>query len=134
MRSPRSALLILIACVSVLACGDDGAGVVTGASCNAELTYDADVAPIIERYCLTCHSASIPLEQRHGAPGDHNFDSEADVLSNAEHIMLSAGIGPRGDNRSMPPRGRSVPDDAERETLARFLACHIDGSPSHHHH
>jgi uncharacterized membrane protein len=134
MRSACSCLLVLAASVGAFGCADESAGNVTGASCNAALTYDADVAPIIERYCLSCHSASVPLVERHGAPGDHNFDSEADVLSSAEHIMLSAGIGPKGDNRSMPPHGQRAPDDTERETLARFLACHLgSGSASHHH-
>jgi uncharacterized membrane protein len=111
-------------------------GAPTGSVCDPTLDYDADVAPVVSRYCASCHSVSVPLKERHGAPGDHNFDSEADVLANALHIQESAGIGPDAENRSMPPHGFRAPSDEQRITLARFLECQLESgvsAPVHHH-
>ncbi|HEX6244973.1 MAG TPA: hypothetical protein VFZ61_28830 [Polyangiales bacterium] len=89
----------------------------------------------MERYCLRCHADSVPLTQRQGAPGDHNFDTERGVLSQAEHIDLVAGSGPESTNRSMPPKGSGpYPSMEERELLAAFLACELDSSHSSHSH
>jgi uncharacterized membrane protein len=124
-------LLVASGCVNSM---EDGAP--TGSVCDPALDYDADVAPIITRYCTSCHSVSVPLKERHGAPGDHNFDSEADVLASALHIQKSAGIGPDAENRSMPPHGFRAPSDAQRVTLARFLECRLESGSSatvHHH-
>lgn len=112
-------------------------GTPTGSVCDPDLSYDRDVAPIVEHYCLACHSVSVPLAERHGAPGDHNFDTEADLNANALHVQMAAGIGPDAENRSMPPKGFAKPTDDERITLARFLECQVEReSPSaeHHHH
>jgi uncharacterized membrane protein len=116
------------ACASDALSGDD-----PGAQCEPELSYESDVAPIIERYCTSCHSAQIPLAKRHGAPGGHDFDGEADVLARAERITRRAGVGPGAENRSMPPRGFRAPSDDQRATLASFLACHLEGSAAPHH-
>ena len=109
-------------------------GAPTGASCDATLSYADDVAPILDRYCLACHSVEVPLTKRHGAPGDHNFDSEAEVIGFALHIEQRAGAGPDAQNQSMPPAGFRKPSDAERELLASFLACHLDASSGAPHH
>jgi uncharacterized membrane protein len=116
------------ACASDELSGED-----PGARCEPELNYESDVAPIVERYCASCHSARIPLVKRHGAPGGHDFDSEADVLARAERITRRAGIGPAAENRSMPPRGFRAPSDDQRATLASFLACHLERSAAPHH-
>jgi uncharacterized membrane protein len=123
--------------VSLFACvNSEEEGAPTGSVCDPALSYEQDIAPIMERYCVSCHSASVPLPQRHGAPGDHNFDTETDVLANALHIQMRAGVGPDAANRSMPPHGFQKPSDDERVALARFLECQLESgesAPMHHH-
>ncbi len=135
MRNARALALVLslwAGCASDELPGED-----PGAECDPELSYESDVAPIVDRYCRSCHSSQVPLTKRHGAPGDHDFDSEADVLARAERITQRAGIGPAAENRSMPPRGFRAPSDEERAILASFLACHVqssaNGAPHQHH-
>ena len=89
----------------------------------------------MQRYCLRCHAESVPLAQRHGAPGDHNFDTEHGVLSQAEHIDMLAGSGPEATNRSMPPKGFGpFPSTDERAVLAAFVACELASGHSSHTH
>lgn len=133
MRHARALALFWLSLASACA-SDEPPGEDPSAQCQPELSYENDVAPIVARYCASCHSAQIPLVKRRGAPGDHDFDSEADVLARAERITRRAGIGPEAENRSMPPRGFRAPSDDERATLASFLACHLDPSAAPHHH
>jgi uncharacterized membrane protein len=115
-------------------CGSSHGGTPTGATCDTQLRYAEDVAPLLQRYCVSCHSSEVPLKQRHGAPGDHNFDSEEGVLEHAEHIDQSAGAGPDATNRSMPPAGiGATPSDAERALLASYVACQLPQDPPGEH-
>lgn len=88
----------------------------------------------MHKYCVRCHAESVPLSQRHGAPGDHDFDTEQGVSDNAEHIASVAASGGSASNRSMPPDGAgAMPSDAERAVLGRYLACLAEGETSHAH-
>jgi uncharacterized membrane protein len=87
-------------------------------------TYDNFGREFMETYCTSCHSAAAP--DRHGAPLDQNYDSEADVRQHAIEIDAHAAAGPNGINTSMPDVAGPVhaaPSQAEREMLGRFLAC-----------
>jgi uncharacterized membrane protein len=95
----------------------------TGALCDRRLDYSADIAPLLDHYCVRCHSESLPLTQRHGAPGNYNFDSEPSVIEHAEAMAMRAAAGFDATNRSMPPGGFSQPSDEERKVLGRYLAC-----------
>lgn len=130
LRVTSASLSLALTALSVLAgcAGSSEPGEATGALCDPGLSYQVDVAPLMERYCVRCHAESVPLRERHGAPGDHNFDSEQGVLAQAQHISLSAGIGPDAENRSMPPHGQTQPSDDERRTLAHFLACQLEST------
>ena len=135
--SRRIVSTLVTASLLVVGCGGTTheEGKPTAASCDPALKYADDIEPLMERYCLRCHAESVPLSQRHGAPGDHNFDTEQGVLSQAEHIDLLAGSGPESTNRSMPPKGYGpYPTLEEREVLAAFLACELDSSHSSHSH
>jgi uncharacterized membrane protein len=124
-----SLLFLLSACAS-----QELAGEPSGAPCDAELNY-ADIAPLMVRYCGDCHGSSVPLEQRQGAPGNLNFDTEAGLLEHAERIDQLAAAGPLAVNRSMPPAShRRKPSDAERALLGEWLACQLAHDAAQHDH
>lgn len=99
------------------ACGDDSddGHEDSGLECNSSLTYAQDIAPIIKTNCLSCHSKTVTGVARAGAPSDHNFDTEADVKSQLDHIEHAAVV-----EKSMPPGG--LPEDA-RQKLGTWIAC-----------
>jgi uncharacterized membrane protein len=113
-----------------------GEGEPTGALCDRRLTYQDQIQPLMQRYCVSCHALDLSLHRRHGAPGGYDFDTEQGLIEHADAIALRAAAGSDAINRSMPPRsfGRS-PSDEERMILGRYLAClEADGSaPSHQH-
>ena len=87
-------------------------------------TYDNFGREFMEQYCTGCHS--IQATDRHGAPADQNFDTEADVKKHAAAIDAEAAAGPNATNTSMPEIAGPVhvgPTQAEREQLGRWLAC-----------
>lgn len=98
----------------------------SGATCptsNAP-TYDTFGASFMTTYCTGCHSAKVV--DRHGAPADQNFDTEADVRAHAQDIDLEAASGPGASNTDMPDMSGPVhaaPSDDDRAKLGQFLAC-----------
>src|SRR5262249_53880932 len=60
----------------------------------------------METYCLDCHSAN--SANRHNAPGDLNFDTEADIKKHAADIDAVAAAGPDATNTAMPERSPNV--------------------------
>jgi uncharacterized membrane protein len=128
----------LFALTSVAACGSDddhdhdgaGEGEATGATCpsGSTLTYANFGQPFMAKYCTRCHSTN--ATDRHGAPSDHNFDSEALILAMREHIDEHAAAGPNATNRLMPPDG-DAPTDDERKKLGEWLACAGGGGDDH---
>jgi uncharacterized membrane protein len=97
-------------------------GHATGAECDSSLTYDSFGQDFMEKYCLRCHSETVPKAQRAGAPEDHNFDTLEDIRFLRAHIDGLAGKGPDATNTDMP-RDNPKPTDAEREKLSKWLAC-----------
>jgi hypothetical protein len=102
------------------------------------LTYDNFGRDFAERYCVACHSSTLPRSQRNGAPLFHDFDSLIGMVQVANHIDEEAGFGPAAENEFMPPErcpstpGGSLdidcprPTDQERRDLAAWLACEIN--------
>lgn len=131
------ALIGVLTCFSALnGCGgdDDGdaesdegpdLGKATGATCVSSLTYATDVAPLMTKYCTTCHAKSVTGTARRDAPADHNFETEAAVIEAAEHIDSNAGSGPSSTNTLMPPPAAKLPAPtaAERAIISNWLAC-----------
>jgi uncharacterized membrane protein len=75
-------------------------------------------------YCTSCHSAT--STNRNGAPGDQNFDTEAEIIEHASDIDSEAAAGPDATNTDMPELDSAVPmapTTAERTKLGQFLAC-----------
>jgi uncharacterized membrane protein len=66
-------------------------------------------------YCQPCHAST--AVDRHGAPADVVFDTEADVAARVEAIRLRT----LGDTPTMPPGG-GVPE-GDRELLRIWLEC-----------
>ena len=97
----------------------------TGTECpdgGTELTYESFGRPFVQQYCLRCHSASVQEGDRNGAPDDHNFDTQAECETFADHMDQKAGSGPDSTNQAMPPNAPR-PSMEEREQLAEWLAC-----------
>ena len=70
----------------------------------------AQVAPIFEQRCATCHSgASAPLGVR--------LDTEQQITARAEDIERQAVL-----TRAMPPGNATGMTDAERELLGAWIA------------
>lgn len=111
-----AALLLVAACTSTP----------SGASCptaNAP-TYASFGQHFFTTYCTGCHSRD--ATDRHGAPSDQNYDTEADIQQHAMSIDVEAAAGPQATNTAMPDMSgpvRTQPSDAERQQLGQFLAC-----------
>ena len=60
--------------------------------------------------------------QRRGAPDDHNFDTQAGVQKDLDHVDEASASGPGAHNTYMPPYG-PMPTDDERADLGRWIAC-----------
>ncbi|HLL23748.1 MAG TPA: c-type cytochrome [Kofleriaceae bacterium] len=117
-------LAALALALSVAACG--GGDTATGATCPTAdpPTYASFGQAFFGKYCTSCHSAQ--STNRHDAPGNHNYDSEADIRRHADAIDEVAAAGPDATNTSMPAIGGTVtskPTDAERALLGQYLAC-----------
>lgn len=98
------------ACVAFLVVGCAGSDACPGAelSCGALPPNYQDVAPIIERRCLTCHSAESTTSRK-------RLDEYARVLGYAaamEEQLLSCSM----------PRSGGMPAE-ERRRLLEWLAC-----------
>lgn len=118
-----SALALALA-LAVAACG--GGGSPTGSACPTTdpPTYASFGQQFFATYCTSCHSAS--STNRHDAPGNHNYDSEAEIRKHADAIDEEAAAGPDATNTSMPEIGGTVvskPSQADREKLGQYLAC-----------
>ena len=81
------------------------------------LSYGNFGAPFVTTWCRGCHASGIPAGMRQKAPIDVNFDTEADVLAQAERIRARA----TGAKPGMPPAGG--PTAEERALLAEWIDC-----------
>jgi len=115
--------------------GEDEVGESTSATCpdSSTLTYETDIAPILAMYCVRCHATSVSKSARHGAPSDHNFDSELGVLEEATHVDQVAGSDGTITNTEMPPKGYPAPSVQERMKLSEWLACNAPPNTTHTH-
>jgi hypothetical protein len=139
-RAIQVALLATLIGGAALAAGCPGeadgtaSGNPTGAVCDTAIKYENDIVPLMNKYCTSCHAATLAPEDRHGAPLDHNYDSEISVIAYPEHTTDYAGAGPEGVNTRMPPAGWPQPEYADRQMLAYYLACYANGNEPPHDH
>lgn len=76
------------------------------------------------RYCTRCHGSAIVGSARSGAPPDLNWDEPQRIRELRAWIDVAAAARGTRKNYDMPPRNvPAQPTDAERELLARWIAC-----------
>lgn len=98
------------------------------------VTYEADIKPMMEQYCTSCHASTLSDGQRRGAPVDHNFDTQDGLLKDAYHVDREAAAGPTVVNTHMPPAGNPAPTVEARKKLGEWLACYGDLTAQEHGH
>lgn len=81
-------------------------------------TYEQDIKPILEQYCVTCHSSALSGAQRNGAPTSVNFDTYELAVANSERANF------RISARTMPPGG-----ELPSELRATFQEWVNNGTP-----
>ncbi len=82
------------------------------------VTWCADVKPIMEQYCTSCHASTLSGSARQGAPNSVDLDTYAGVRQSADRVVA------RMDAGSMPPGG-GVPTDQ----IATVAAWQAQGTP-----
>ena len=120
----RLLTVLLFATATTAACTSTPSGATCPDNATDAPTYDNFGREFMENYCTSCHSAQSP--DRHGAPADQNYDTEADIKLHAAAIDGEAAAGPNATNTAMPEIAGTVhaaPTQAEREMLGKFLAC-----------
>ncbi len=84
--------------------------------CNPPLSLDWETwgRGFFRTWCAGCHAASTP--DRHGAPEEYTFDTEAQVYAQRDIILWSVI-----DEARMPLGGGVSPED--QELLKHYLNC-----------
>jgi uncharacterized membrane protein len=81
-------------------------------SCGgAAPTYIADVRPVLERRCFTCHANDGPAAE------EHDFTHVATLRAQRRQLVDEV------TERAMPPQDRPQLTDAEAQTLLQWVAC-----------
>lgn len=93
-----------------------GAEVKPGA--EEQAAYDRDIKPLLDKYCLSCHSAD------KSSGGINLATREVTALQKNQALWRKAVVQVR--ERSMPPSGSPKPTQAERELLANWLLQTLD--------
>ena len=84
----------------------------------ADFTDAPEAIRIVERRCVTCHSANPTSEQFRSAPGGVVLDTPAQIAARADAIRAQAV-----DSRAMPLGNVTGMTDEERETLGAWIAA-----------
>ncbi len=92
--------------------------------CDPAQTWASFGEGWLATWCTTCHSSELEGELRGGAPDGLDFDRWEDVVL-VQDLVAGAALG---DAPRMPPGGG--PSEAERASLAAWLACGAPGEPT----
>jgi len=109
--------------LALLACkGDDAPPVDTPVpgTCDTPPTWETFGKGFATSWCTPCHAASLPTEERQGAPVGVDFDTLDDMLQWGARVHARAV-----EAADMPPGGG--PSDTELALLDTFLACGMPG-------
>jgi len=101
----------------LLACNGEvvDSGAESGLCATAPITtYDNFGAGFFVQNCSTCHAAT--TGNREGAPEDVTFDSEEEILAQADRVLARVVTDP-----TMPPQGGITEDDRYRVEV--WLSC-----------
>lgn len=105
----------LLAGCSESSSGGDCSSVSIPASCPTTTpSYATDVAPILQTYCVNCHSAG-------GQEPNKLLDTQASVAA------LSNDVANEVAGCSMPPADDAQPTAAQRQLILDWLTC---GAPN----
>ena len=77
-------------------------------------SYSKVVVPLIERFCLDCHSAD-------KAEADINFDNYKSIDALRSDLKTWIKVEKIISSRQMPPRDSDQPTDAERDILSNWV-------------
>ena len=84
-------------------------------------TYENTGGPFLLTWCVGCHSAHLPQDQRAGAPVGIDFDTPQGIESHLQRIFARAG----DSNTTMPPI--DAVSSEERFLLGDWIACGTPG-------
>jgi mono/diheme cytochrome c family protein len=94
---------------------DASCAVSTPATCpTTQPSYAADVAPVLETYCVSCHQAG---GSEAGKPLD-TYRSAVSLGSSVENVVAGC---------TMPPSSDAQPTAAQREAVLTWILC---GAPN----
>ena len=89
------------------------------------LRYDADVKPLLQRYCYDCHG-----EDKH--KGDVNLSLYPDEASVRRDPKVWRTVLQQLDERAMPPERKPQPTQEERERLTGWVRQTLDRLDPNH--
>ncbi len=116
-----TAMALVLLSAALAACGSSSNGGSGGSgSCGATAqtcpatppSYKTDVAPIISKYCTSCHAAG-------GEESDIPLDTYSGVSGRLDDITRDV------QSCDMPPTDETstLPTDTERDTILAWIAC-----------
>ena len=119
----RASPLVLV--LGVGACNPSATDLVADPTpCEASAaTWDNTGAPLLTRWCTSCHSAHLEVGDRRGAPAGIDLDTLASAREVGRAIVRVAS----GDDATMPPAGGMSADDQRR--LTEWVQCGLPGEP-----
>jgi uncharacterized membrane protein len=100
---------------------DDTASVDCSTALAQALTWDSWAHGFFLNNCTSCHSSTLPKEDRQKAPLAFNYDTYEGVAENAADIENRAVTLADDPKWSMPPNITLRPDD--REDLRVWIEC-----------
>ncbi|MCE9609358.1 MAG: DUF1592 domain-containing protein [Chthoniobacter sp.] len=112
----RRPVTLALATMLVFA-GELGTGA-QDASVRPEI-FEKDVRPLIENYCLRCHSTA---KQK----GDLNLEQFASLAAVRKQPKIWQSVAEQLANKEMPPRDKPQPTSAERARLAQWVDAVLD--------
>ena len=77
-------------------------------------SFATDVAPLVEKYCVSCHAGSVP-------PGGIRLTKGMTGTAALKDPALWNRVAKNISNKHMPPPGSPVPTDQQRQALTRWV-------------
>ena len=88
---------------------------------DSSAVFKAEVRPVVERYCLSCHSEALQS-------GNLNLESQLDAATAASHSAVWRKVLARLAADTMPPQGMPRPSEQERAAVTGWLEGLVGGS------